>query len=282
MLVAIGDLIEDVVVRAAGPIRHATDTEAVVARRQGGSAANVCAVAAGLGHPARLLARVGDDTTGRGLVVGLTAAGVDTAAVQFEGVTGTIIVLVDADGERTMLTDRRAAVALTGPGDGWLGGADVLHVPLYSLATGALADTTARLVAAATRRGVPISVDVSSVALIDQLGGAAVVGGLLADIAPAVVFANADEADALAIRGPVAAGGLTVVKRGADPAVLYRRSAPDVFIDPVPLGPVGDTTGAGDAFAAGFLTAPGWRDHPGAAVAAGHRVAADVLRGRCV
>ena len=49
----------------------------------------------------------------------------------------------------------------------------------------------------------------------------------------------------------------------------------------VPPDPVigADTTGAGDAFAAGFLVGP-WRDDPDAATIAGHRSAARLLAGR--
>ena len=53
MLATVGDLVEDVVVRLGGPIHVASDTEAVIERRRGGSAANVAAVAARINGAAR-------------------------------------------------------------------------------------------------------------------------------------------------------------------------------------------------------------------------------------
>ena len=41
VLAAVGDLVDDIVVRLAGPVNAASDTDAVVTRRLGGSAANV-------------------------------------------------------------------------------------------------------------------------------------------------------------------------------------------------------------------------------------------------
>jgi sugar/nucleoside kinase (ribokinase family) len=46
------------------------------------------------------------------------------------------------------------------------------------------------------------------------------------------------------------------------------------------VGDVTDTTGAGDAFAAGVLTSVSWRTDPGAACALGHRAAARLLSSR--
>ena len=77
---------------------------------------------------------------GAGLVDVLAAAGVDVS-VQREGATGTIIVVVDHTGERSMLTDRQACLSLDSPDPGWLDGVATLHVPFYSLAEGPLSAT---------------------------------------------------------------------------------------------------------------------------------------------
>ena len=280
MLAALGDLIEDVVVRLAGPIRHAGDTEANVSRRRGGSAANVCAAAASLGHPTRLIAQVGDDHIGRSLVDGLERSGVDTEAIGFAGDTGTIIVLVDELGERTMLTDRRSALSL-GPHDPrWLDGVDTLHVPFYSLTLGRLAETARATIADARRLGIAVSIDVSSVTELDRLGIAGA-RAVLTELAPTVIFANADEAAALAIDGPVG-GSLTVVKRGPRSAIVHRPDGTTSDVPALEVAGAVDTTGAGDAFAAGFLTAVDRSSDPDAACAAGHAAAAAVLRSRAI
>ena len=93
---------------------------------------------------------------------------------------------------------------------------------------------------------------------------------------PSVVFANEHEAAALGVTGPIA-GAITVVKRGPAPAVVFHDER-RVDVPTAPIRRGADTTGAGDAFAAGFLHG-GWRMDPAAACRSGHRAAALVLRG---
>ena len=279
MLACLGDLVEDVVVRLDGPVNVASDTHAHISRRRGGSAANVVAIAAALGHRGRFLGQVGSDAIGTALITELGDDGVDTSMARRGGATGTIVALVDHHGERTMLTDRRACLDLDDPDPSWLDGVDTLHVPFYSLTGGPIAATATTVIGWAHERGVAVSIDVSSTAIILEVGVDEVVQRL-ADVAPAVVFANGDEAAVLAIVGPMV-GALTVVKRGARPAVIHRIDGSVADVDAIAVPGANDTTGAGDAFAAGFLTSPDWADDPSGACEAGHRAAAELLRGRC-
>jgi sugar/nucleoside kinase (ribokinase family) len=134
------------------------------------------------------------------------------------------------------------------------------------------------VIAWANERGIAVSVDVSSTAILTEVGTDEVLRRL-ASASPTVVFANEDEAAALGIVGPVA-GALTVVKRGASSALIHCPDGTLFEVDALPVPGVNDTTGAGDAFAAGFLTEPGWVDDPRAACESGHRSAADLLRQR--
>ena len=273
MLASLGDLLEDVVVRIDDPVNVATDTDAHITRRRGGSAANVAAAAARSGHPSRFLGQVGDDPIGAALIDDLAADGVDVSFVRRGGRTGTIAVLVDATGERTMLTDRGACTDLDRPEPAWLDGVTTLHVPMYSLVGEPLGTTSTTAIGWAHDRGIDVSIDVSSVALVAAHGREAVLASLQR-LGPEVVFANADEAAALDITSGIA-GAVTVIKHGAGPAIVFapvgRHEVPATS-----LGEVGDTTGAGDAFAAGFLTAA-WRGDVVSAVQAGHRVAGTVI-----
>nr|WP_020385021.1 carbohydrate kinase family protein [Kribbella catacumbae] len=79
-----------------------------------------------------MVGRVGDDVVGAALVRELVAAGVDPL-VQRQGRTGTIVILVDDDGERTMFPDRAAAAELADVPDSWISGAEAYHLSAYSL-----------------------------------------------------------------------------------------------------------------------------------------------------
>jgi len=272
VLATLGDLVEDVVIRVDDPVNVASDTAATIVRRRGGSAANVAETAGRLGHETRFLGQVGGDAIGAALLSDLAASGVDTSFVRRDGRTGTIVVLVDPSGERTMLTDRGASSLLDHPTVEWLTGVSTLHVPMYSLARDPLAATTQTLIEWAHERAIAVSIDVSSVSLIDDVGPERVYE-LLVRLSPAVLFANGEEAAALGIGGPVS-DAMTVIKHGAAPAVIHTRDGRcDVPAESVD---VHDTTGAGDAFAAGFLTS-GWRSDAQAACRAGHSAAAASL-----
>lgn len=263
MLIVIGDLVEDVVAWRAGTaagaevsagtgLEAATDNAARITRSRGGSGANVAAAAARV-VPTRFIGRVGADARGDWLVETLAEAGVEVR-VQRGGTSGTVIVLVDADGERTFVTDRGAAADLEPIEADWLDGVECLHLPLYGLVDAGSRGACVAAAAEARRRGALVSVDLSSVAAIRAVG---VTGlhALLAELHAEVVLANAAEAQCAALDAFTPAAGVAVViKHGADPVEL-RLDGRRVELPVPPIADVRDTTGAGDAFAAGYLAA---------------------------
>jgi sugar/nucleoside kinase (ribokinase family) len=276
MLCAVGDLIEDVVCLLDSELHHASDTTSQILRTRGGSAANVASFAALTGSPARFVGCVGDDDLGQRLCDALSHAGVDVR-VQRRGRTGSIIVLVHHDGQRSMLTDRGAAANLECVSADVLDGVSVLHVPTYSLTAEPTASSTLSLIAEARQRGITVSVDASSESVlleypIDRYRE------VIEQIQPDVLLCNEDEARALDVEkhNGVAGARLTIVKHGPAPVVVFAEGSARAFpVAPVPH--VLDTTGAGDAFAAGFL--PAWVQSGDlrAAIDAGHRVATRAL-----
>lgn len=270
VLCVIGDLLEDVVVHTTGRLVD-TDNEATVVRARGGSAANVSAAAARLGGRVRFVGRVGADAAGDVLADDLAAAGVDVR-VQRAGRTGTVVVVVEAGGARTMYPDRGAAAEL-GPVDAaWGDGVTWVHVPAYSLCAEPIGASTLDFVSRVRDRGAGVSVDVSSVGLLQGYGPERF-RRLLGVLAPDLVLATGAESACLG--GP--SGTATwVVKHGADPVVVTQPDGVVTVGVPVVAGVV-DTTGAGDAFAAAYVLATMRGASPSVAARDGVALAARTL-----
>ncbi len=277
MLCCLGDVIEDVVVWLTADIATGTDTPVTIHRRRGGSAANVAVAAANTGTRVRFIGRVGSDAIGRSLIGELAIAGVD-ARVQQEGRTGTIVVLVDDAGERSMLPDRAAAVELDTIDDADLVGVTWLHVPAYSLVIEPLGEASREAIRKVQRTGGVVSIDASSVAIIENFGVDRF-SAMIDDLRPDVLFCNADEGHVLGMEDSRGAGAvdLTIVKDGGDPAVAYSGGRVVATVPAFTVNEVRDTTGAGDAFAAGFIVARMAGVDIEGAITAGHRRAAEVL-----
>lgn len=326
-LLALGDLMLDVVVAPDRAPERGTDVPGVIGFRQGGSAANTARTFASLGGRASLVAGVGDDAWARWLAASLRAEGVRTYLARAAGPTGRVAALVDPDGERSFVTQRGGADALRPSHleERWFLGLGVLHVTAYSLVTEPVSRAALKAARMARQQGAMVSVDLSSRGPLLAFGVERV-SERLAELAADIMFADRGEAAALlgstaprALPDLLGVAPLAVVKSGPQGCrVLWRDGAgPDVLAIDVAAARVSaaETTGAGDAFAAGFLHAllsstpepsPGQAPaspervlasperalaSPGAhpawsalqlrrAALAGHRAAASLLRGR--
>jgi sugar/nucleoside kinase (ribokinase family) len=206
------------------------------------------------------------------------------------------MVILGPTGERSFVTDRGVADALR-PADlkpAWLQRIEVLHLPAYSLLAKPLSDAAVRAASSAHNAGALVSVDLASRRPL-LTAGVSRARQQIAEVKPDIIFGNQAEAAALAgrqsLRRIVDLAPIVVIKEGvAGCRVLWRADAPtevleiEVATKPVPTT---DTTGAGDAFDAGYLHWLVANDHgPDSprraavlrrAALAGHRAAARLL-----
>jgi sugar/nucleoside kinase (ribokinase family) len=290
-VLVIGDLATDIMIRLTGPPVVGSDRAAEIRSTGGGAGANTAVWLAFGGVPVTLAARVGDDEPGRDRVAELRQAGVEPAVAADPGArTASIAVLVTPDAERTMFTDRGAADRLAADDVvAVLERPDIHHLHLsgYVLLGDGSRDAGLAALATARRRGLSISVDAASAAPLEAVGAEDFLGWitgvdlLLANAAEAAVLARTTDPARAAARlsdtengTPARPGavGAVVVKNGAGGA-WWRGKGGASWVAAQRSGPVVDSTGAGDAFAAGLLAAWLAGAAPGGALAAGARAA---------
>jgi ribokinase len=280
-IVVLGDVMVDVVCRLNGPIALGSDAPARVEMGGGGSAANVAVWLAVAGARPVLAGRIGSDERGRAAEAELRAAGVDTRlAVDAAASTGTCVVLVGPDGERSMIPDAGANDGLAEEDlpDSLLASGGHLHVTGYSLLREGPRQAARLAIARARAGGISVSVDPSSAALLspaflDEVEG---VGLLLPNAEEAAVLAGEADPERAALALAQRVPEVVVTLGGAGALWTDGELAFQVAADAG--GAVLDTTGAGDAFAAGFLAARLTGADPEGALAAGCRLAAVAVR----
>ncbi len=228
----------------------------------GGSAANTCAVAAMLGARVAYLGQVADDQLGQVFRHDIAAVGVHfpTPSLTEGDPTARCLIMVTPDGQRTMNTYLGACVTF---GEAQLdevaiADASVTYLEGYLFDPPEAQAAFRRAATVAHEAGRLVSLSLSDAFCVGRHRAAFrdLVAGHID-----ILFANETEITALyetntweeaaeLARGDVALAALT---RGADGSTVLR-GAETVVIAPEPAEVI-DTTGAGDAYAAGFLAA---------------------------
>ncbi|MDQ3767362.1 MAG: sugar kinase [Actinomycetota bacterium] len=285
-VITIGDVVTDVaVIMNQGRVKG-SDARASITVSSGGSGANTAAWLARLGVESHFVGRVGDDIFGRHQIDELRRAGViPHVSVDSSQATGAVVLLIDAVGERDMLTDRGANLALHTDdlSESLFEGAAHLHLSGYAFFEPGPRAVAARALSFARAAALTTSVDPASVSGLAEVGP----GSFLRwTHGIDLCFPNSSEADLLGAKGTPEANarrlasvyGEVVVKLGPAGA-LWCKDRRDALHEPGRDAEVVDSTGAGDAFCAGFLA--GWlkEESPEASLRAAVALGAGAVRG---
>ena len=237
-----------------------TDALPQDAQVAGGSAGNSLVCLAGLGGSARFCGKTGDDALGRVYRESMAKAGVAMDTAPHDSVpTGRCLIAVTPDAERSMSTSLGAA-ALVGPDDvvpGQVQAAAVAYLEGYLIESEIARAAFERAADLAHGAGRRIAFTTCDVGVVDRQYDAITAFLPKVDL----LFANENEARELAreadldaaiqkLRGMVPYGAVT---RSAEGSVVFGPDQDPIAVPAVSPDQLIDTTGAGDAYAGGFL-----------------------------
>lgn len=227
-------------------------------RVPGGSAANTIKALANEGAEVGFIGKVADDENGEFFVNELQSLGVNTQIVKTQGgATGVASTFISPNGQRTFATylGVSSTLSLEDVLPEMLEGYDILYVEGYLVQNYALIDNVMQI---AKKMGMTICLDLASYNIVEEQRGFFT---YLLEQFVDIVFANEEESYAITEKAPAEALAqlasmcdIAVVKLGANGSSAQRGDEA-VRVPAVPVPQVVDTTGAGDFFAAGFLSA---------------------------
>lgn len=257
-ILCIGDIMLDVTVLLKKPIVEGLETRAEISTQGGGAAANVASWLSCAGVASYLVTRIGEDSAGKTLMTELDAYGVEHSKSVVPGAnTGVVVVIVGVDGERTMFPDSGANGGLTLSDVPDLSDFTAAYISAYSLINPQSRSGVLQIISSISAAGLPIILDPATVGVIMEVG-AANANDWLQSVDTLIL--NEEESQFLTGKeNPIKATSqllksvnTVVIKRGAKGALGQTRGEKLVQVGAQRTAVI-NTTGAGDAFAAGFI-----------------------------
>jgi len=260
-ILCIGDAALDVIVKMQTEINVGSDTTSHISMHGGGAAANTATWLSELGHSVYFSCRLGDDAAGHAISSEFDLWKIEHRKKFLENEkTGVVVVLVDNKGERTMFPDSGANSGISESDLPSLQGFDAAYLSGYSLFNPASTSGVLQMVNQIKKASIPLIFDPASVGTMMSFGRERAIENL----APMdIAIMNEDEARYIAdchslhdaLQYITSIVPIAVIKTGSSGAIAQIRGEKPVTSHIDAINAV-DTTGAGDAFAAGFI--PVW------------------------
>ena len=253
----------DVSVFIDSEIHKGGDTQAFITTQGGGAAANVARWLAHMGCDTFLCSRVADDTNGLILQKELDAFNVRHSDYRVpHEKTGTVVVLVSEDGERTMFPDSGSNSGLSSADLPPLDGFTAAYLSGYALINSQSRTNVLEMIQILKAKGIPLVFDPGTVGALRRIPNSMLqewirmMDILLLNEEEALYISQISDLHraliALATKAPV-----VVIKRGAAGVTAISEQVRTVELRALDVEVI-DTTGAGDSFAAGFIAS--WFD----------------------
>jgi len=284
-VLCIGDVMLDVVTKISvlpSQINYGSDTPAKISTHGGGAAGNVAAWLMRTDAQSTIVGHVGNDAAGAALVSEFDSLGVRHQNLVVEnGHSGVVVVLVDPTGERTMFPDNGANSGLHIGDLPDLSGYDAVYISGYSPLDPLSLPGIKEMITKIRVAGIPIYFDPASVggmkevALDEVKSWLPLMNVLLLNEEEAIYLSGASDIE-IALDYLLQTCETVVIKRGSHGAIGKSRGLDSVAVPAIPTE-VADTTGAGDAFAAGFISHFSMNKDLNRALMAGTEIAAQCV-----
>ena len=258
-ILCIGDVMLDVVIRINTEVNYGSDTPAKISTHGGGAAANVASWLAFSNHEVQLVSRVGDDPAGTAVMAELDKLGVQHGNIVIQGAqTGVVAVLVDKTGERTMFPDSGANAGLELSDLPDLAQFSAVYLSAYSLINPLSRTGILEIISKIKSANLRIILDPATVGVLIEVGVATANSWL--EFVDCIVLNEEESQFLTGKKNPVDAASellksvnTVVIKRGSNGALGQTRGGQLIQTEAKKTTVV-NTTGAGDAFAAGFIS----------------------------